>query len=857
MNGMKVIGLIAFVIGITAAASAQVERESQDLSESGNIKLNRNKVYGKLVDASHKGIAAASVELYGSRTQDPDAGRDTLLAVVLSKTNGDFRFSGFPVFSTYKVVITAVGYQRLELPVTLAGPGQESAFEKDLGNLSLETEARQLGMVTVVAQKPMMQLGVDRKVFNVEKNITATGGTGLDVLKNIPSVSVNVDGTVELRNSTPTIYIDGRPTILTLDQIPSGDIEKVELITNPSAKFDAASSGGIINIILKKNRRLGLNGIASAGAGTPGILNGNLNLSLRQGKFNFFASGGYNRSGGVATGEALRQNKTDGMVDSYFNQHSTDDRLRRFQSVRFGVDYFLDNRNTLSLSQGLVRGRFATDETQNQENLDASQTLQYTGLRTSLDTSGFDRHSTNLHFIHKFPQEGKELSADVNYNGGGHHDNTHLVNTYAKPDGSPYADPNTVHNYGTDGNNQWTFQVDFTDPRGKDSKLETGMRSYINEYNSVFSAFSLNNGSPEKLPLSNDYRYTEIINALYVTYTGKWKDIGYQLGLRGEQSKFDGLLVDSSFKFGYQYPSKIRNIWDAFFPSVFLTKPISDHADLQLNYSRRIRRPNFWQLNPFIDISDPLNLRQGNPQLKPEFTNSFELNYSLQYGHGSNLLVSLYYRNNQGDITGYSDTLTAAEYQRLHNAAIDPNAILNTFLNAQSTNRLGAEFTVQQKIGKNFDITPTLEFQYRKVNARINNLDLSNEGFNWSSKLISNYKIETSTASLLNNLSFQLVGEYRSPMVIPQGKRAERYSVDLAMKKEFLKNRRASLTFNVNDVFNTNRYGTIYDTENFYQYSYGRWNVRSFRVVLSYKFGKSDFSLFKKNSGNNRGGEEE
>jgi hypothetical protein len=199
-----------------------------------------------------------------------------------------------------------------------------------------------------------MELGIDRRVFNVEKNITSTGGTAVDVMKNIPSVTVDVEGNVQLRNASPQIFVDGRPTILTLDQIPADNIEKVELITNPSAQFDASSNAGIINVVLKKNRRVGLNGTASVSGGSPDILAGNLNLNVRQGKVNFFVSGNYNQSGGRADGKTFRQNKRNGITDNYFNQFSWNDRMRKFKSVRFGFDYYLNNRNTLTLSQNLL-----------------------------------------------------------------------------------------------------------------------------------------------------------------------------------------------------------------------------------------------------------------------------------------------------------------------------------------------------------------------------------------------------------------------------------------------------------------------------------------------------------------------
>jgi outer membrane receptor protein involved in Fe transport len=262
---------------------------------------------------------------------------------------------------------------------------------------------------------------------------------------------------------------------------------------------------------------------------------------------------------------------------------------------------------------------------------------------------------------------------------------------------------------------------------------------------------------------------------------------------------------------------------------------------MQLNYTRRIRRPNFWQLNPFIDINDPANLRQGNPALRPEFINSFEFNYNLKYNKG-NFLGSIYFRNNPNDITQYSDTITAAQYEQLENAAVDPSAILNTYINASTTNRYGLELTLQQTIAENFDITPSFDLQYRTVKASVNDQDLSNEGISWEAKLVANYKIRAKS-KFLNDFGFQVIGEYESAEVIPQGRRSPQYSADLAIRKDFLKDNKATLTLGINDVFNTHRFGTIYDTENFYQDSYRRRNVRSFRLTFSYRFGSADFSL--------------
>lgn len=396
-----------------------------------------------------------------------------------------------------------------------------------------------------------------------------------------------------------------------------------------------------------------------------------------------------------------------------------------------------------------------------------------------------------------------------------------------------------MRNSGRDNNDQYTFQVDYSAASGEKRKFEAGLRSFVNKQRSYFSSFSVKNGAETLLPLSNNYAYTETVNAAYLSYADRMGNFGYQLGLRAEVSRFDGELLDSGKTFGYSYPSSGKRFLNAFFHSVFLTKKVGDNTELQVNYTRRIHRPDFWQLNPFIDINDPVNLRQGNPQLQPEFVNSFEFNYSRDYPKG-NFLGVVYYRNNLGDITRYSDTISSFLYQQLNNAAVDPNAILNTFINARSTNRLGLELTLQHKFDTHFDIVPTVDMQYRKVNAEA--FRLSNSGFNWDAELTTNFRFG-STRAIGKDLGLQLTGEYESAEVTVQGKNLPQYRVDFGLRKEFLKAKKAAFTFNINDVFNTQRFGRIFDTETFYQETSFRRNVRSFRMSFTYKFGKNDFKL--------------
>jgi outer membrane receptor protein involved in Fe transport len=836
---MKLRFILFFLFIASFDVHAQVEREVPSIPATTGIRINNRQLSGKIVDKnSNTGLEAVSVQLYA--INKTDVGKDSLIAGMFTRKNGDFIFTDLPQADSFRLLISGIGYMDRIIVRTGTGEGQS-----DLGNIAIEPQSQELSNVVITTRRPALQMGIDRKVFSVDQNLTATGGSALDVMRNIPSVTVDVEGNVLLRNAQPQIFVDGRPTILTLDQIPADQIDRIELITNPSAKFDAASSAGIINVVMKRNRSAGLNGVATVGAGHPGILNGNLTLNFRQGKVNLFASGAFNGSGGRAKGETFRQNKSGGVFEDQFNQNSWTESQRRFGSYRFGIDFFATNRTTVSATQNIVTGQFKSNETQEQQYLDRSMQLHRYGNRTAEGMNSFNRYNSQLNLTHRFARPGNELSGSVNYNYGDGDESSRIINAFFDPGGTPLGDPARVRNQGVNSNDQYTIQADYTNAPGEDSKLEAGVRTFINKQRSLFSSYSMQNGSETLLPLSNNYAFTETVQAVYFSWSDKLKHFSYQAGLRAEVSKFEGRLVDSAKRFGYSYPRNAKRFFDALFPSLYLSKEIGEDVELQLNYTRRIRRPNFFQLNPFIDIADPLNLRQGNPQLQPEFTNSFEFNYSQDYAKG-NFLGVIYYRNSLGEITRYSDTISADRYQQLSNAAIDPNAILNTFINARSENSLGLELTLQHQFSDLFEVVPTIDLEYQKVNADAGIMVLNNSGFNWEGKLTFNYKIPTGRPGFFNGTGLQLMGEYESREVTVQGKNAAQYRVDFAVRKDLLKDNRASFTFNINDVFNTHRFGNIFDTETFYQESYRRRNVRSFRISFTYKFGKADMTLFKR-----------
>ncbi len=791
--------------------------------------------------AGKKPVAAASVEVTGNNGLRLDA--------ALTDDNGVFTIDNLPLNENLQILVSYLGHNDFIKAIDWTKANKDGKL--NLGKITLEESARDLENVVVTGKRKAFEMKLDKRVFSPEAQITAKGGTAIDVLKNVPSLSVDPQGGVELRGSSPQIFVDGRPTILTLEQIPADDIEKIEVITNPSSKYDAGTSGGILNIVLKKNKARGMNGNASAGAGHPDILTGYLGMNIRQKKLNFFVTGNYNQSGGRARGEANRTNLKDGQPGGGFSQVSYNDRLRKNASARAGVDYFYDDKNTFTVSYGISGGSGKSIGDQQQVYFNANGDEDATGERDETYNWNWNNSSTQFLYKRTFGKTGRELTADLTYNKNTHTNNSFFTNYYYQTGAPLPGTVNEVRNDGGSNSDQVTAQIDYVNPIGEDedAKFEAGLRHYANDYRSFFNAYSLGNGAESKLPFSNNIRYRENISAAYANYGNKIKSWGlsYQAGLRVEYSEFNGMLVDSARAFGYKWPGEAKDFLKSLFPSLYLTKDAGEGNQVQLNYARRIRRPNFWQLNPFVDISDPLNIRMGNINLIPETVHAFELNFNREYNKG-NFMVSAYFRNNRDDITRYSDTLTQEQFEGLDNAAVSPNAILNTFINADFTNRMGLELNLQHKFNDQFDIMPSLNLQRRRVKASVGDLNLDNEGFNWETQLTANYRV-ASKKKWLDKLAYQFTGEYESAEVIPQGRTIPEWRVDMALRKDFMKNNRASLVFSVDDVFNSRRWGSNLETPNFIQESYSRWNVRSFRLTLSFRFGSSDFQLLNKRKG--------
>lgn len=837
-------------------------------ARQGGGGMNAGRFYGKIVDvANNKGIDAASVQLMQSR-RDSATGkqRDVSVAGQLTTSKGNFSLENLPVRGTFRLLITAIGYTPIDTTVGFnlqGGASSADALDKDLGNIKMTADVQQLSEVKVVASKPMFQMGVDRKIFNVDKNIVTTGQTATEIMKNVPGVNVDIDGNVTLRNASPTIFVDGRPTTMTLDQLPADAIESVEIITNPSARFDASGgTAGILNVILKKNRKAGYNGNIRAGIDSRARVNLGGDINIKQGKVNFFAGLNFNQRKSIGEGNTYRENiYADKSGNTILNQSSNSTNKGQFIFGRVGFDYFMDNRNTLTVSFTSPHGQFNSAQDDN-IHIDTLSTPVKTqnAIRQTNTKRKFDSYEPAIGFKHLFPKSGRELTADINFNANKNSNTGSYITTYYDDNGAKLPNPGLQLLNGSGTSKNWTVQTDFVTPVSK-GKLETGIRAAIRNTKTISenSSYDYNIGQYIVIPsASTNYKYNDQVYAAYSTYSNKMgESFTYQLGLRVESSNYKGTLISTGEQFSNKYPLQ-------FFPSLFLTKSFKPGQDLQLNYSRRINRPNFWQLIPFYDVSDLLNISVGNPGLKPEFTNSFELNYTQSLGGGHSLLTSAYFKQTNNLITQYQ----SRQYNvPLPDGKLD-SAMVISYINANSSRSYGLELTSKNPLAKWADVTTNLNF----YNARIDNSGLDsalgvNDRWAFFGKMNFNFKLPA-------NFTIQLSGDYQSKTLVPQGGGGGRrggggffggasgasqgyinpnYGIDLAVRKEFMKDKRAAITLSMNDLFKTRKYSAHSENSYFVQDMWRRRDWRVVRLNFSYRFGKFDVSLFKRKNNRNIG----
>src|SRR5450755_4642026 len=844
---------------------------------------NMGHVYGKLVDSSGRPVPEASVLLmqnkYDSVTKKT---KQVLLKGLTTNSKGEFNFEDLPIFGALKMKISATGYKSMEqtvafqmkmpaggIPKNVTDPAQAvsamsgtiNGFDKDLGNIKMAVDVAQLQAVTVSASVPTMKLDIDKKVFNVEKDLVNAGGTAMDVMKNVPSVNVDIDGNLTLRNAPPLLYVDGRPTTLTLDQIPADAIESVEVITNPSAKYDASGGGaGIVNIVLKKNRKSGYNGNVRAGVDSHGALNGGLNFNLRQDKFNFTANGFYNQNHSVTDGNVNRYNVTDTPTSIYQTMVNKNKGAFAFGSL--GLDYFMTNRTTFSLTGIHVHGQFNPNQL-----LDVTNNFFFPGgtetdysQRTVNTDREFNANGLQFAFKHLFPKEGENITADLNYFAGMNENNALTVTNYLEGQpGSPSSGVQQQMVNGSGTNKFLTIQTDYVHPFDAKTKLETGLRLNTQHLVSNTNTFYDTTGKDNfyLVPAaSTNYNNTNNVYAAYISFTSAIKDFGYQMGLRAESSNYTGELINEKMNFSNSYPISL-------FPSLFLSQKLKNKQEIQISYTRRINRPNFFQLIPFTNYSDSLNITRGNPNLLPEFTNSFELSYLKTFIGNNTFLASLYYKRTNDLITRYLDTFT--------NAISGKPDFVNTWVNANYSQTVGAEFTSVNTITTWFDVTTNVNIYNSYINITNVNTTSQPSLWSWFGKINANFKLPW-------KLKLQVTAFYQSKSNLPvnsgagtqgggpggnagvqsasQGYISAFWAVDAAISKSFLKNDAASISVSMSDIFRSRWTDQFSESQFFYQQFDRIRDPQLVRVNFTYRFGKLDVSVFKRKNMNTSGAQD-
>jgi len=747
--------LFSFFLVLSAAA------QTPSPARAGGMKgMNIGRFSGKVKDAvSNEAMEYASVQLWQSKmdsvTRQP---KDVLVGGMLTDNMGEFSLENLPLMGNFTIRISALGYTAFEQKVkfdidfkSIQNGGDRSQIaekaDKDLGNIKLQVNTKLLKEVTIEAEKSLYEMRVDRKVFNVDKNIVSSGGSAQDVMKSIPAVQIDIDGNVTLRNATPQIFVDGKPTTLTLEQIPADEIQSVEIITNPSAKFDAGdSNSGILNIVLKKNKKPGYNGSLRAGAGTrlKYVFGGDINV--KEGKINVFASGNFVKRLTNPRTITLRDGRDGG---ASINQYGKTLQENQFNHGRIGIDYFINNRNTISFSETIVDGKTrVNDVSTNDSLLNGSVFSSYERSLQSLNQ--FTNYGSQISFKHLFPKSGKELTADVNYNAPRNSNKAEYQTQNFYSDASPKGLQLLQITEGGGYNKFLVSQVDFVNPLTEKTKVETGVRfssrNFKNETSNYFFVDSLNEYVFAPV-VSSKYKFTDQIYAAYGTFSGSLDKLLYQAGLRVESSDYVGTLIDRGTSFRIQYPLSL-------FPSAYLTYKLPNNQDVQMNYSRKINRPNFFQLMPFPDFSDPQNISIGNAALKPEFTNAVDLDYQKITEKGFSFLASVYYKYT-------SNIITRFQYRDVGANGVD-SAIYNTYQNANNSQSYGLELTAKTPIAKWWEIITNLNF----YNASI---DGGNLAGNLSTERLSAFGKMNWNFALPKNVTIQLTGEYQSKTVLPVG----------------------------------------------------------------------------------------
>ncbi len=797
------LAIFAFTLTFTVA-NAQSDNTTGEIS-------------GKVLDEQQKAFPYATISLLNAKDS-------TTVKGTLTSDNGTYQLKEIKQ-GNYLIAIYVVGYKKV-----FKGPYSISSSKKthDLGNVQLATDAKELKGVEIVKQKPLIERQIDKTVINVENSALAAGNTALDILQKSPGVTVDKDGKISLKGKQGvTVMLDGKPTYLSSEQLANllrstegNAIQSIELITNPSAKYDAAGNSGIINIKLKKNRNYGTNGsiLGGVGYGRYYKANGGLNLNHREKKINIFGNYDYGRNKGFGSTDIARVNNT-ATDQTYFDQTNMNIRRRNNSNYKGGIDYFINDKNTIGFAfNGYnANGKNASDVLtligDQPSKTDSSVVAQnpnrykYTGM------------SYNLNYKGTIDTLGQEISIDADYSEHIGRQDNNFNNRYLNNQGLP-AKPDYIFRNATPSTTKiWAGKTDYTYPINKEMKLEVGLKSSFVETdnNFIFENYE-NNQWQNDVKRSNQFLYDENINAAYANLNKKFKTTSVQLGLRAEQTNSKGNSVTEQKIVNRHYLN--------LFPSIFINQELSKDHEMGLSYSRRIDRPDYGSLNPFIYYLDLYSYRFGNPFLKPQYTNAFELSYS--------------YKKTLNVTFGYSHTTDVMSDVLLTDTAKKTIFISNQNLATQDAYNLNISYPIQ--ITKWWSSNNNFTGFYNNFKTP----DLLGQPFQ-SGRVAFNFNT-TQTITVNPSLNIEWSGFYQSKQVYGTILIDPQYGIDLGINKSFM-DKKLSIKLAANDLFKMQKsvITSALSSQNYVVNE--RWESQVFRLTCTYRFGSNDIKAARQRSG--------
>lgn len=686
-----------------------------------------------------------------------------------------------------------------------------------IATIVMSSGAKDLNEVVVSSTKSTLNTSIDRKVYNVEQDIMSKSGSASDILKNIPSVEVDIDGNVSLRGSgNVMILINGKPSPLmgktkaeVLQSLPANSILRIEVITNPSARYRPDGTSGIINIILKKNITRGWNGIVTANAGNKNRYNGNVSLNYNPGKINLFGSYGLRQD------DRTRKNKIDriyfdsaGKISSYYNELNIS-KLRPLTNIASaGMDYNFDEHNSFGISANYFYRKLTKHDVINKFTYSPQNILIENYDRLRVDPEFEKQTNTITYYEHKFKKEDHEIRMEFNKSNSNETEDNHYSDVYTLPLLPPAYDNTLIKQ--ADNENQLT--VDYVYPISESEKLEAGYDGSFNKkdlnFYGEFYDVAQAKFIKDKIK-SNRFLYQESLQAIYTTYQKSYKKFGYAAGIRAEQVNIKGNLVTLD--------SAIKNNYFKIYPTLHLSYNINQDNEIQLNYSRRINRPDPDELNPFPEYRDPRNLQAGNPNLLPEIINSVEFGYKWQ-GKNVSFVPSIYYRHKTN---GFTQVIKK----------INDSTLLTTSANLASDQSAGLELIFAAKATKFFSTNLSSNIFY-------NQIDASNIGYTKAKSIVSFSTNFNATFIFTKNTMAQLSSNYRSARLTPQGKVFATVVVNVGVRQDLFK-KKVALTFTSSDIFASLKEKKAFNTLYLNQTSIGRRDAGIIFVGASYRFGKT------------------